>query len=47
MATATGTTMTVTSWFASSEQMEQLAAMGMVEGMTQAMSQIDALIATG
>ena len=44
-ASATGTTMTLTSWFASSEQMEQLAAMGMVEGMTSAMSQLDALVA--
>ena len=29
------------------EQMEQLVAMGMVEGMTEAMGQIDAVLADG
>lgn len=43
-ATPSGTRMTVTSQFASLEQMQQLAAMGMVEGMTAAMGQIDALL---
>jgi uncharacterized protein YndB with AHSA1/START domain len=42
--TADGTRMTVTSRFASAEHMEQLAAMGMVEGMTSAMEQMDALL---
>lgn len=41
----TGTRMTLTSRFSSAEQMEQLAAMGMVEGMTQALGQIDAVLA--
>ncbi|MBC7549329.1 MAG: SRPBCC domain-containing protein [Cellulomonas sp.] len=45
LATAGGTRMTVTSTFASLEQMEQLVAMGMVEGMTDAMGQIDAILA--
>ncbi|WP_024287999.1 SRPBCC domain-containing protein [Cellulomonas sp. KRMCY2] len=40
-----GTRMTVTSHFATAEQMAQLAAMGMVEGMTGAMGQIDELLA--
>lgn len=40
-----GTRMTVTSHFATVEQMEQLAAMGMVEGMTEALGQIDAILA--
>ena len=43
--TAAGTRMTVTSRFASVEQMEQLVQMGMVEGMTQAMDQIDEILA--
>jgi uncharacterized protein YndB with AHSA1/START domain len=43
--TADGTRMTVTSHFATAEQMRQLAEMGMVEGMTQAMGQIDDLLA--
>lgn len=44
--TATGSTrMTVTSRFATVEQMEQLVQMGMVEGLTLAMGQIDALLA--
>ncbi len=45
-ATDAGTRMTVTSTFASVQDMEQLVGMGMVEGMTQAMGQIDALLAT-
>jgi uncharacterized protein YndB with AHSA1/START domain len=36
-ASPTGTTMTLTSWFATSEQRDQLASMGMVEGMTSAL----------
>jgi len=40
-----GVTMTVTSTFASLEAMEQLIAMGMEEGMTLAMGQIDAILA--
>jgi uncharacterized protein YndB with AHSA1/START domain len=44
-ATAAGTRMTVTSQFATVEQMEQLLQMGMVEGMTQAMGQIDEVLA--
>ena len=43
--TADGTRMTVTSRFATVEQMEQLVAMGMVEGMTLAMGQIDEILA--
>ena len=43
--TAAGTRMTVTSRFATVEQMEQLVQMGMVEGMTLAMGQIDGLLA--
>ena len=43
--TAAGTRMTVTSRFATAEQMEQLVKMGMVEGMTQAMGQIDEVLA--
>jgi uncharacterized protein YndB with AHSA1/START domain len=42
--TADGTRMTVTSTFGSTEQMEQLASMGLVEGMTSAMGQMDALL---
>ena len=41
-----GTRMTVTSQFASAEQMEQLVSMGMVEGMNEAVSQIDGILAT-
>lgn len=44
VATELGTRMTVTSRFASLEQMEQLVQMGMVEGMSQAMGQIDGLL---
>ena len=40
-----GTRMTVTSRFATVEQMEQLVQMGMVDGITQAMNQIDNLLA--
>ena len=43
-ATADGTHMTVTSRFATLAQMEQLVAMGMVEGMTLAMGQIDDIL---
>lgn len=43
--TAGGTRMTVTSRFASVEQIEQLVEMGMVEGMTLAMGQIDEILA--
>jgi len=42
---AGGTRMTVTSRFATFAQMEQLMAMGMVEGMTLAMGQIDEILA--
>ena len=40
-----GTRMTVVSTFASPEQLEQLLAMGMDEGMRQALGQMDALLA--
>jgi len=40
-----GTRMTVMSQFASAEQMKQLVEMQMVEGMNQAMGQIDAVLA--
>lgn len=43
---AASTRMTVTSSFASIEQMQQLVQMGMVEGMTEAMGQIDRLLET-
>jgi uncharacterized protein YndB with AHSA1/START domain len=43
--TSDGTRMTVTSRFATLEQMQKLVAMGMVEGMTLAMGQIDAILA--
>jgi uncharacterized protein YndB with AHSA1/START domain len=43
--TAAGTRMTVTSQFATAEAMERLEQMGMVEGMTAAMGQLDALLA--
>jgi len=45
-ATADGTRMTVTSQFATLEQMQQLVDMGMVEGMALAMGQIDDLLVT-
>lgn len=41
------TRMTITSTFATAEEMAQLEAMGMVEGMTGALGQIDALLAEG
>ncbi len=44
---ADGTRMTVRSEFATLEQMEQLVTMGMAEGMTQALGQVDALLAAG
>ncbi|ROS73652.1 SRPBCC domain-containing protein [Cellulomonas sp. PhB143] len=40
-----GTRMSVVSTFASAEELEKLAAMGMVEGMTLAMGQMDAIVA--
>ena len=43
--TADGTRMTLTSYFATAEQMDQLAQMGMVEGMTAAAGQIDDVLA--
>ena len=43
--TAAGTRMTVTSHFATAEQMQQLVEMGMVEGMNEAMRQIDKVLA--
>jgi uncharacterized protein YndB with AHSA1/START domain len=42
---AQGTRMTITSSFASAEQMEQLVRMGISEGMAQAMSQLDEILA--
>jgi uncharacterized protein YndB with AHSA1/START domain len=39
-----GTAMTVTTTFASREAMEQVVGMGMVEGMTEAAGQMDALL---
>jgi uncharacterized protein YndB with AHSA1/START domain len=44
---ATGTRMTITSRFATLEQMEQLVQMGMAEGMTLALGQMDAILAEG
>ncbi|MFV0632856.1 SRPBCC family protein [Demequina sp.] len=40
-----GSRMTTTTWFGSAEQLEQLLAMGMEEGMASAMSQIDDVLA--
>jgi uncharacterized protein YndB with AHSA1/START domain len=40
-----GTRMTIRSSFATAEQMDQLVTMGMVEGMTEALGQVDALLA--
>jgi uncharacterized protein YndB with AHSA1/START domain len=40
-----GTRMTVTSRFATLDDMQQLLQMGMVEGMTEAMGQLDGLLA--
>ena len=45
--TAGGTRMTITSRFATLEQMEQLVTLGMAEGMTLAIGQIDAILADG
>lgn len=42
-----GTRMTITAHFDDLEQLEKVTAMGMVEGMTGALTQIDALIAEG
>jgi uncharacterized protein YndB with AHSA1/START domain len=42
--TATGTRMTIRSRFATLEQMEQLAAMGMVEGITSSVAQLDEVL---
>ncbi|MFS0698954.1 SRPBCC domain-containing protein [Cellulomonas sp. 179-A 4D5 NHS] len=42
-----GTRMTVTSSFQSAEHMQQLVEMGMVEGLTEAMGQIDVILAEG
>ena len=41
-----GTRMTVRSEFATAEQMEQVLAMGMAEGMAQAMGQLDEVLLT-
>jgi uncharacterized protein YndB with AHSA1/START domain len=43
--TGAGTRMTIRSAFATVEQMDQLVTMGMVEGMTLALGQIDDLLA--
>jgi uncharacterized protein YndB with AHSA1/START domain len=40
-----GTSMTIETHFPSLQAMEQLAAMGMEEGMTAALGQIDAILA--
>ncbi len=40
-----GTRMTITSRFATADQMEQIMQMGMVEGITAALGQIDVLLA--
>lgn len=42
-----GTRMTITSTFPTLEALEQLVAMGMVEGLTGALGQIDAILADG
>jgi uncharacterized protein YndB with AHSA1/START domain len=42
-----GTRMSVVSTFADAEQLEQMLAMGMEEGMREALGQIDALLAGG
>ena len=44
--TPTGSRLTVTSTFASAEQLEQVVAMGMEEGLQESMSQIDAVLAS-
>ena len=43
-ATGAGTRMSITTTFPSSEAMEQLVSMGMEEGLSQAMGQIDAIL---
>jgi uncharacterized protein YndB with AHSA1/START domain len=43
--TANGTRMTITTHFASAAEMEKLVGMGMVEGITEAVGQIDGLLA--
>jgi hypothetical protein len=42
-----GTRMTITSTFPTLEAMEQMVAMGMLEGMAGALGQIDAILADG
>ncbi len=44
--TPTGSRLTVTSTFASAEQLEQVVAMGVEEGLQESMSQIDAVLAS-
>lgn len=44
-AAGAGTRMTVTTHFASREQFDQMAAMGMEEGMREALGQMDAILA--
>lgn len=46
-ATGSGSRMTIVSRFADAAQMRQLVEMGMVEGMSEALGQIDALLAEG
>jgi uncharacterized protein YndB with AHSA1/START domain len=46
-ATTSGTRMTITTSFASVADMEQIMGMGVVEGMTGAMGQIDNIVAEG
>jgi uncharacterized protein YndB with AHSA1/START domain len=45
-ATPDGTRLTVTSQFSTAEQMDQMTAMGMVEGLTGAMGQMDEVLLT-
>lgn len=45
--TPEGTRMSITSTFATAEQMQQITDMGMVEGMTEALGQVDAILADG
>ena len=42
---AAGTRMTITSTFATAQEMDKLVSMGMVEGMTDALGQVDAVVA--
>ena len=46
-ATSTGTRMAITATFPETEAKEQLAAMGMVEGMSEALTQIEGILAEG